>query len=130
MSGIYIPGMEMPDRCLACQLSYESCSCILTGEGFYKHGEDFDPAEKRLDSCPLIHLHADSCGEHGEPGTPTTNYGHIISMEPEQFAAWLREKISCIDCPQEENCLLYGRSLECKKVWLEWLQSPVEEGKG
>ena len=56
MRGIYVPGMEMPKRCLACQLAYDSCSCILTGERFYKHGEDFDPAEKRLDSCPLVHV--------------------------------------------------------------------------
>ena len=56
MAGIYIPGMEMPTRCLACQLSYDCCSCILTGESFYKHGGDFDPEEKRLDSCPLIHV--------------------------------------------------------------------------
>lgn len=54
MSGVYIKGMEMPKICLACQLAYDSCSCILTGERFYKHGEDFDPGEKRLANCPLI----------------------------------------------------------------------------
>lgn len=54
MSGIYIKGMEMPKRCLACQLNYDSCACILTGSRYYKHGVEFDPGEERLPDCPLI----------------------------------------------------------------------------
>lgn len=54
MSGLYLPGMEMPTRCIACQLNYDSCACILTGSRFYKYNTEFDPGEERLSDCPLV----------------------------------------------------------------------------
>ena len=66
MSGIYIPGMEMPKRCLACQLNYDSCACILTGSRYYKHGVEFDPGEERLPDCPLI---------------PVPNHGRLVDAD-------------------------------------------------
>lgn len=54
MSGVYIKGMEMPSGCLACLGTYDCCACSFTGERFYKFGENFDPVENRLPSCPLI----------------------------------------------------------------------------
>ena len=51
---VYIKGMAMPTRCLACQLNYDSCACILTGSRYYKHGVEFDPGEERLPDCPLV----------------------------------------------------------------------------
>lgn len=51
---ILIPGMEMPTRCITCQMNYDSCACILTGSRFYKYNTEFDPGEERLPDCPLI----------------------------------------------------------------------------
>ena len=85
MSGLYLSGMEMPTRCLACQLAYDSCSCILTGEGFYKHGEDFDPGEKRLDNCPLL---------------PVPDHGRLIDADADPS-----EYVTVWDC----ECSEFGR---------------------
>ena len=56
MSGIYIPGMEIPDDCLHCpcsDLEYMDCN-LMPGSGIgYK---------KRLDNCPLVPV-----PEHGRP---------------------------------------------------------------
>ena len=52
--GVYIKNMRMPTRCIACQLNYDSCACILTGSRFYKYNTEFDPGEERLSDCPLI----------------------------------------------------------------------------
>ncbi len=54
--GIYIKNMKMPTRCIACQLNYDSCACILTGSRFYKYNTEFDPGEERLSDCPLIFI--------------------------------------------------------------------------
>ena len=60
---------------------------------------------------------------------PLTNYDRLISKTPEELDGWLTEKMHCIDCPQEEKCMLYGRSMNCKSMWLEWLKAPVEVQK-
>lgn len=52
--GVYIKDMKMPTRCIACQLNYDSCACILTGSRFYKYNTEFDPGEERLSDCPLV----------------------------------------------------------------------------
>lgn len=56
-----------------------------------------------------------------------THHDLLISKTPEEIAGWLAEKIYCIDCPQEENCMLHGRSMACKSVWLDWLKSPADK---
>ena len=52
--GVYIRDMQMPTRCIACRLNYDSCACILTGSRFYKYNTEFDPGEERLSDCPLV----------------------------------------------------------------------------
>ena len=66
---------------------------------------------------------------NGNQFKPQTNADRICAMTDEELAEWLTRKIHCIDCPQEENCMLYGRSMNCRSVWLDWLKSPVEENK-
>jgi len=85
MSGIYIPGMEMPTRCIACQLNYDSCACILTGTRFYKHGVDFDPGEEKLPDCPLIPV-----PDHGrliDADALTAHFKEIADIEWNKKAA-------------------------------------------
>lgn len=49
MSGIYIPGMEMPDSCLLCPLmnnQWQTCKLL---------GDDMDvPLATRRSDCPLV----------------------------------------------------------------------------
>lgn len=56
MSGIYIPGMEMPKHCWSCCFHDEVDDCIILKESCMTvWGE-----QKRLDNCPLI-----SVPDHG-----------------------------------------------------------------
>lgn len=61
MSGLYLPGMEMPTRCGECPLSlYPHSPC-------WKNGGALD-WENRPDWCPLIELPAE--------------HGRLIDVEP------------------------------------------------
>lgn len=51
--GIYIKGMEMPERCWDCDLCYDSFYCRPLRIQF-SDMEDFEPAERRLSDCPLV----------------------------------------------------------------------------
>ena len=43
--------MDMPNNCIDCMLSYDSASCQITGERFWKDG--FEPNNQILHNCPL-----------------------------------------------------------------------------
>jgi len=68
MAGVYIPNMEMPTRCYDCDLCYDMYYCKAVKESlFEKDGEsDRDPAENRMERCPLI---------------PITSHGRLIEAE-------------------------------------------------
>ena len=53
--GVYIKGMEMPERCWDCDLCYDSFYCRAL-EVQFSNREDFEPSERRLSDCPLIKL--------------------------------------------------------------------------
>lgn len=46
--------IDTPNNCLECMLSYDSASCQITGERFWKDG--FNPDNQILHNCPLSHL--------------------------------------------------------------------------
>lgn len=61
MAGIYVPGLEKPENCICCDLSYEDGWCPA------KH--DYVDAHS-YDTCPVIHVQdhgrlvdADKCAE-------------------------------------------------------------------
>ena len=55
MAGIYIPGMEMPDRCFACPMCETDCCGISHGSYIEYREVDVDVAMNgRPDWCPLI----------------------------------------------------------------------------
>ena len=55
MSGVYIKGMEMPERCYDCDLCYDFYRCLPLGVNYYCHETNgFDPADERLPNCPLV----------------------------------------------------------------------------
>lgn len=55
MSGIYIKGMEMPDRCFSCPLNDTDCCGISKGAYIEYREVDVDVAiNGRPDWCPLI----------------------------------------------------------------------------
>ena len=43
--------IDMPNNCIDCMLSYDSASCQITGERFWKDG--FEPDNQILHNCPL-----------------------------------------------------------------------------
>ena len=43
--------IDTPNNCLECMLSYDSASCQITGERFWKDG--FNPDNQILHNCPL-----------------------------------------------------------------------------
>ena len=49
MSGIYIPGMEMPQNCVECLFNYYFCHM---GYNFFSEHEEL--YDSRADNCPLI----------------------------------------------------------------------------
>lgn len=102
MSGIYIPGMEIPKRCIACQLNYDSCACILTGSRYYKHGVEFDPGEGRLPDCPLV---------------PVTEHGRLGDLDE-----LLDRAFGCLD---EETFLAFQFLVNGSVTII-----PAEEGEG
>ena len=61
MSGIYIPGMEMPIDCYDCLLSsefnlYEEDGYCVSGMECPLLNQVIDDDSKRLPDCPLIHV--------------------------------------------------------------------------
>ena len=56
MSGIYIPGMEMPDRCYACPMCSDTDCCGISHGSYIEYrGLDVEVAiDHRPDWCPLI----------------------------------------------------------------------------
>ena len=76
---ILIKGMEMPTRCIACQMNYDSCACILTGSRFYKYNTEFDPGEERLTDCPLA---------------PVPEHGRLIDGDALKVSLAFAEKVA------------------------------------
>ena len=63
MSGIYIPGVEMPSYCAECRFLSEYGDypvCIITDE---QRGYNFRVCENRMPHCPLVPV-----PEHGRLG--------------------------------------------------------------
>lgn len=60
MSGIYIPGMEMPESCFECPFMFARryCCANLTLDLFQG---DYDELKGRVDGCPLV-----PAPEHGD----------------------------------------------------------------
>lgn len=55
MSGIYIKGMKMPDRCFACPMCDTDCCGVSKGSYIEYREVDVDTAiDHRPDWCPLI----------------------------------------------------------------------------
>ena len=55
MSGVYIPGMEMPDRCFSCPMCDTDCCDISRGSYIEYREIDVDVAmDGRPDWCPLV----------------------------------------------------------------------------
>ena len=55
MSGVYIPGMEMPDRCFSCPMCDTDCCGISRGSYIEYRETDVDVAmDGRPDWCPLV----------------------------------------------------------------------------
>ena len=55
MSGIYIPGMKMPDRCFSCPMNDTDCCGISKGSYIEYREIDIDIAMNgRPDWCPLV----------------------------------------------------------------------------
>ena len=52
---VIIKGMKMPERCWDCDLCYDSFYCRPLGIQFSDR-EDFEPGERRLSDCPLVHV--------------------------------------------------------------------------
>ena len=63
MSGIYIPGMEMPTACYDCPLCYDLICCLLIKNS---DSDTFDPCSGRLPNCPLI---------------PVPNHGRLVDAD-------------------------------------------------
>lgn len=66
MSGIYIPGMEMPTSCSDCPMCYDMMECTVATPriGFGKkemEAEPFDFCAERHPRCPLVPV-----PEHGD----------------------------------------------------------------
>lgn len=50
-----------------------------------------------------------------------TNFEMLKAMNVEDFAAWLADLVDC------GACTLRKCDGECRKAWLRWLKSEVEE---
>ena len=85
MNGVYIPGMEMPDRCFSCPMN-DTFSCGIS-HGSYIEYRDVDvevAMNGRPDWCPLI---------------PVPHHGRLIDADK------LRHS-HCAECTlYPDNCL-------------------------
>lgn len=52
MSGVYIPGMEMPSACMDCPCEYDNCCMVI-----HKYPEFEEWSTSRPEWCPLIPVH-------------------------------------------------------------------------
>ena len=74
------------------------------------------------------------CGLSRKNYKPLTNYDRLISKTPEEMAQAIEEfSYDVVTCPKDK-CHLEPMSPydsldrnECRKCWLKWLKSPVED---
>lgn len=119
MSGIYIPGLEMPTSCAKCGwysfieevCRVNRCEIPATDDVFLSRHKD----------CPLVPV-----PEHTvEP----TNADRIRAMSDEELAQW----IDHIQADAYERGMMETPVVDYPNVysnWLDWLKSPVEVDNG
>lgn len=86
MSGIYIPGMEMPTRCFACPLCDTDCCGISKGPYIEYREVDIEVANNgRPDWCPLV---------------PVPDHGRLIDAD-----AFIKQKTEqmCENCDRRRG---------------------------
>lgn len=73
MSGIYIPGVEMPTGCVNCPLNFDA-TCNLIPFGF----PDETNGSERRPNCPLIHV---------------PDHGRLVDADALQKERWFLQRI-------------------------------------
>lgn len=98
MSGIYIPGMEMPKGCAFCKISRRNSKKMICPFIWKCEWDIHDPmsADHRLDGCPLIPV-----PEHGRLIDADALCKTLRSLAeneytPEVFANWIENHIDTI----------------------------------
>lgn len=127
MSGIYIPGMEMPTNCYKClfkQRSGMNIICAVTNEQFSV--ADVNILYYRLDDCPLI---------------PVPDHGQQDGLYPKYFVIKTETGEIVQDCfvlrPQKDKAavaalLLYAKETknqELSRDIREWLSTIIPADK-
>ena len=79
MSGIYIPGMEMPKSCNECRFFVDAW-CYALEVDDWRNAYNKPQEGKRLDGCPLIHVpdHGRQDGLYSKYFVIKTETGEIV----------------------------------------------------
>jgi len=87
MSGIYIPGMEMPTHCMDCpfMVSRDNDDCILQSA---EANENFENWEQMKAGCPLIPV-----PEHGRLVDLDKIENEIAQLSPEDYTTGVIRQI-------------------------------------
>ena len=120
MSGIYIPGMEMPKNCEECAIKTwdtEDYVCPFSGVSTL--------CISRQSDCPLV-----SCDDvvmvHKSDIRllPTTNADRIRSMTDEELVHWIVE-MKITGCPEDQFSTMWCDDMSCVDCWLGWLKTEI-----
>ena len=90
MSGIYIPGMEMPGSCASCKIKRRNGKkmiCPLCGEEWDIH----DPmsADHTLDDCPLVPVPPHGrLGDMDAIARKIRRFGDYVDFTKDEIAGW------------------------------------------
>ena len=95
MSGIYIPGMEMPKGCAFCKISRRNSKKMICPFIWKCEWDIHDPmsADHRLDDCPLI---------------PVPDHGLLLKV--------LKTERECVSRDCDRNCGKCDLSLERDEI--------------